>query len=55
MTRKTMNQKIAERFRQIQTDRLHEENSLRFDERREMILDENSQGYADRERMEDRE
>ena len=34
---KSQNQKIAERFRQIQTDRLHEEKSLRFDERRDAI------------------
>ncbi len=37
MTRQSMKEKIAERFRQIQTDRLHEENSLRFDERRDAI------------------
>ena len=37
MTRKSMNQKIQERFKQIQTDRLHEEKVTRFDERRDAI------------------
>jgi len=37
--KKSMKDKVAERFKQIQSDRKHEEGSYRFDERREMLAE----------------
>jgi hypothetical protein len=39
MSRKSLKDKVAERFKQIQADRKHEETSYRFDERRDMLAE----------------